>query len=56
MTSLVEREQPGDTLPPTSSDDERATAFEHLVIARGESRARWDMLMALLAPQEGRGL
>jgi len=40
-----------ETLPPAAPDDQ-AAAFERLVRERGEARARWDRLMALLAPQD----
>jgi hypothetical protein len=39
-----------ETLPPTAPDDQAAD-FERDVRERGEARARWDRLMALLAPQ-----
>jgi hypothetical protein len=41
-----------DTLPPTSAPDRLAADFEREVRERGESLARWDRLMALLAEQE----
>ncbi len=45
-TSRTDRE----TLPPAAPDAEAAD-FEAAISERGEARARWDMLMALL--QEG---
>jgi len=44
-----------DTLPPTSAPDRQAADFERDVQERGESSARWDRLMALLAEREGQG-
>jgi hypothetical protein len=41
-----------ETLPPTSAPDHQAADFEQLVRERGESRARWDHVMALLAERE----
>ncbi len=41
-----------DTLPPTSAPDRQAADFEREVRERGESRARWDRLLALLAERE----
>jgi hypothetical protein len=40
-----------ETVPPTAAADEQAADFEAAISERGESRARWDHLMALL--QEG---
>jgi hypothetical protein len=43
-----------DTLPPTSAPDRQAADFERVVRERGESSARWDRLMELLAEREER--
>jgi hypothetical protein len=40
-----------ETLPPSAPDAE-ASEFEAAISERGESSARWDRLMALLAPQD----
>ncbi len=40
-----------ETLPPAALDAQAAD-FERLVRERGEERARWDRLIALLAEQE----
>lgn len=42
-----------ETLPP-AAPDAQAADFERLVREQGEARARWDRLMALLAPQRER--
>lgn len=47
------RDTDRDTLPPTSAPDRQAADFEREVRERGESRARWDRLLALLAEREG---
>jgi hypothetical protein len=41
-----------ETLPPTSAPDRQAADFERDLQERGESSARWDRLMALLAERE----
>jgi len=43
-----------ETVPPSAAD-EQAADFERDVRERGESRARWDRLMDLLASSEERG-
>lgn len=40
------------TTPPTSEADESARIFERLIRQVGESAARWERLMALLAERE----
>jgi hypothetical protein len=41
-----------ETVPPTADEKAQAAAFERDVRERGESRARWDRFMALLAERE----